>query len=647
MPALLPQIRGVFLSNCIICQHIKEWYTASRQWLMGLLTGVQLDINTLRMGFLIVVGLLLLMLLIQALSHRSKRKNWLAIRPLIDGAVEASDDLILMVSPDGDIQYANPAAEAVFGIQEKEPGNLLDTVSETADIKQGTVSRLWEAAVSRMYHKPQSHDFGEDFLFGKELYQGRITPVMRKKSDTIQALIVVFSRKSVSVKQEIQSPDIDSVTGLLNYTGFMAQLEARMSVAKTGIEPFCCSVLQVENLDMLTLEKGFAIHNELMNQLARRIVSTLPEEWAIGRIADDRFALASPLERTREECAATVAKVTRQLGQHLILDAQYIEPLIRIGTANSDIADTAQALLDTALATSAGLTAAARAPVMDTVPAAPQAQEPEPAMEPESSLEDAPSLAVDMAPGIEAQTVKLYYQPQVYLKDGYLRGFHVNAVYDTVPDGRLEGDVLYGRIEAKGLIPPFIKALLVKAMKAARQWHALYAKRIIVMCTLPPTWLSEPELSDIVREALSESTLAADYVELFIPYTKQKPWTPGDNGAIEELKTLGVRVAASGLESGALPLDAAVSPHYNTLVMTRSLIVHAGESEKYRTLAGNVVQLGRKAGKDILAMGINGHNDLRMLRQKECPYGQGMMIGGPVTEENLAQILIDGIDLPS
>ena len=633
MLALPPQIRGAILSDCIICQRIAEWYAASRQWLMGQLSGIRLDINTLRIGFLIVVGLLLLMLLIQSLSHRARRKNWLSMKPLIDGAIESSGDLILMVSPEGDIQYANPAAEAVFGIQETKPGNLIDITAGTADMKREDVARLWETAVSRMYHKPQPHDFGTDFLFGSALYQGRITPVLEKKQNTLQSLIVFFSLVQLPSKKEAQSSAVDPVTGLLNYAGFMAQLTARMSLAKTGTEPFCCSVVYVENLDMLTLEKGFALRSQLMKHLTQRIISTLPEEWAIGRVADDRFALASPMERTREACAAAVAKVTRHLGQHLILDTHYIEPLIRTGTASSDIADTAQALLDTALASSSGLTAA---PGTGTAPAAPV-----------PASHAASTAAADMAAAIEPQTVALYYQPQVYLKDGYLRGFHVSAVYESLPGGRLEGDALYARIGSEGLVRPFIKALLTKALKAARQWHALYAKRIIVMCTLPPAWLEEPALSDIVEQALAESTLAADYVELFIPYTKNHPWSAGYQDAIDGLKELGVRIGASGLASGALPLDAAVSPQHNTLVMTRSLIAHAREREKYRALAGNIVQLGRKAGKDILAMGVDGHNDLRILRHKECPYGQGQMIGGPVPEEDLAQILIDGIDLPS
>ena len=544
-----------------------------------------------------------------------------------------------MVSPEGDIQYENPAAEAAFGTREKKPENLLDIVARTADMKREVVSRLWEAAVSRMYHKPQAHEFGKDFLFGKELYQGRITPVLGKKRDTIKTLIVIFSLVELPARQETQAPTVDPVTGLLNYAGFMAQLTARISLAATGIEPFCCTVLCVENLDMLTLEKGFAMRNELMKQMAQRITSTLPEEWAIGRVSDDRFAVASPLERTREECAAAVTKVTRQMGQHLILEAQYIEPLVRVGTANSDMADTAQALLDLALAASAGLAAEGKEPAIEAVPAAPAAPDP--------YAEYAPPPVAEAAAAIETQTVTLYYQPQVYLKDGYLRGFHVNAVYETMPDGRLEGEALYERIGMKGLTIPFMKALLIKALKAARQWHALYAKRLIVMCTLPPEWLAEPEIKNIIREALAESTLAADYLELFIPYTRQQPWSAGYTEVIEDLKSLGVRIAASGLSNSALPLDAAVSPQYNTLVMTRALIVHAGESEKYRALAGNIVQLGRKAGKDILAMGIDGHNDLRMLRQKECPYGQGMMIGGPAPEEDLAQLLIDGIDLPS
>jgi len=658
MLALLPHTPAVTLS--VLLQRIGEWYAISRQWIIDLFSGARL--GAVEITLLALVGLLLVLIIVQAVSYRARRRKWLAMKPLIDGAVESSSELILMASAEGTIRYSNPAAEAVFGItggkQARKSENLIDVVARTADMQREDAARIWEAAVSQVQPRFQTHAFEENFRFGEALYAGRVIPVVEKKHDTLKSLIALFSPVEALTDEETPSPTVDPVTGLLNYIGFIEALEARLSSSQS---PVCCSLLQVENLDMLTLEKGFTFRDELMRQLARRITTTLSEEWAAGCVADDTFAVASPAGSAREEWDAAVEKVFRQLSQHLIWEGQYIAPLIRVGSASSETAHTAKAMLDHALAQASAPqdeAAAAAMPVFSSEPEPepeyeyePEAEyQPEPETEPESEPEYEPAPA-DTQSGespsaIKTQTASLCYQPQVYLKDGYLRGFHVSAVYENTPYGRLEGDALYARISERGLVVPYMNALLIKAMKAARSWQALYGKRLIVMCTLPPEWLAEPDLPAIVQDSLAESTLAGEYVEFFIPYTKRRPWSAEDSGPIDTLRALGVRFAADGLVGGALPLEAAVSPSFRTLVMGPSLLIQAAESEKYRALVGSIVQLGRKAGKDILAMGMNEPGDLAMLRQKECPIGQGMMTGGPSTEEDLAQILIDGIELP-
>lgn len=646
---------GVYLNDCIFCR-IWDQIVASWQRLMGIFSGAMIDVNTLKIGFIAVVALLLLLILIQSLSHRARRKSWMAFRPLIDGAIESSHDLILMVTEEGDIRYANPAAESVFAMKggEGRPANLLDVLAQAADVHKEIVIRLWETAVSRVHHKAQSYELGQDFLLGRELYLGRISPVLEEKHGAIEALVVTFTVVEAPARGQASEPSPAEIPGLLPYAGFVAELAARLPLA-TMEYPLGCALLQVENLDMLRVEKGFAIPDELMLKLAQKITSILPEEWAVGRVADDSFAIASPLERTKEEIASAIERLAHSLEQHLIVESQYVMPLIRSGVAYSDTAKYAQALLDQALAKTARVsTAEPVPPAPESIPA-PEPILPRPpiAAAPAETasgraplFEEAP-VAAEPGAAIETQTVSLYYQPQVYLKDGYLRGFHVGAVYETTPYGRLAGDALYARIGAKDLVAPFMRALLVKALKAARQWHALYGKRLVIMCTLPPAWTDEPELPDIVALALEESTLAPEYVEFYIPFTKQHPWSPVLRDPVSRIRETGVRLAASGLESGALPLDAAVSPLYSTLVITKSLLAHAGESEKFRSLLGNIIELGPRTGKDILAMDIEGHNDLRLLRQKNCPYGQGAIIGSPSPEEDLPQILIDGIDLPT
>ena len=106
MLALLPHTPVVTLS--VLLQRIGEWYAISRQWIIDLFSGARL--GAVEITLLALVGLLLVLIIVQAVSYRARRRKWLAMKPY--HRVESSSELILM-APEGTIRYSNPA-EAVW-----------------------------------------------------------------------------------------------------------------------------------------------------------------------------------------------------------------------------------------------------------------------------------------------------------------------------------------------------------------------------------------------------------------------------------------------------------------------------------------------------------------------------------------------------
>jgi EAL domain-containing protein (putative c-di-GMP-specific phosphodiesterase class I) len=181
--------------------------------------------------------------------------------------------------------------------------------------------------------------------------------------------------------------------------------------------------------------------------------------------------------------------------------------------------------------------------------------------------------------------------------------------------------------------------------REAAQWPVPYK----VAVNVSPVQLVQPNLPDIIMEALLDAGLPARQLEIEITETAIISDKRRALHNLRRIKHLGVSVAIDDFGTGYSSLDTLSSFAFDKIKIDRSFLQGVHRDEQSRNIVRAVLVLGRSLNLPVLAEGVETEEDLALLRQESCHEAQGFYFGRPgkiVFPANLANpVVTEGEDL--
>ncbi|WP_165403863.1 EAL domain-containing protein [Egicoccus halophilus] len=238
---------------------------------------------------------------------------------------------------------------------------------------------------------------------------------------------------------------------------------------------------------------------------------------------------------------------------------------------------------------------------------------------------DASSLADALADGL----VSVGYQPVVELATGRPVAVEALVRLDDPPSPALaDATGIVAVAERSGLVPALGAHVLVQAccqLAAWRRESALASLRLHV--NVSPLQLGGGEVVDLVRRALAATALPAD--ALVVEVTETAAFSPLDAGHqdLHTLAGLGVGIALDDFGTGFATLDLLASAPFTMLKLDHSFVAavgtQAGPARGRALVVQAAIGLGTSLGLQVVAEGIERHEQVVRLREWGCELGQG------------------------
>jgi EAL domain-containing protein (putative c-di-GMP-specific phosphodiesterase class I) len=157
-----------------------------------------------------------------------------------------------------------------------------------------------------------------------------------------------------------------------------------------------------------------------------------------------------------------------------------------------------------------------------------------------------------------------------------------------------------------------------------------------VRCT--PRQVAVPRFTESVSDALAVSGLPAGALTLEIAERALMDRGSAVRRSLGELRERGVRlaVAASGTDYAALaelrqlPVD--------VIKFGSPLVAGLGTDAAVATLIEAMVRVVKDLGIEVVAEGIEHPQQLDLLRDMGCAYGQGTLLAGPMTASDVTRL---------
>jgi EAL domain-containing protein (putative c-di-GMP-specific phosphodiesterase class I) len=253
-----------------------------------------------------------------------------------------------------------------------------------------------------------------------------------------------------------------------------------------------------------------------------------------------------------------------------------------------------------------------------------------------------------MREALDHEQLSLAYQPEVLLEDGSLIG--AEALLRWPPAARafaqdgVPSNEFIAVAEETGLIVPIGGWALREACRHLARWRDLAPDRAPqrVSVNLSGRQLARPDLTDVVEEALSLSSLPPSALCMEITESVLMDDIDMAVSALKSLKAIGVEIAVDDFGTGYSSLAHLRRFPVDILKIDHSFVAGLGRNPEDAAIVRAVLALARTLDLAVVAEGVERPEQLQELRALGCERAQGHLFSAPLSEDAFADLLVNG-----
>lgn len=537
---------------------------------------------------------------------------------------EISNDAIVIINPESEIIFANPAARNVFGyepsalvgkniaILQPERMRKMHSDGMARYLKSGNRTTDWRAREIAVLHRDGS-EVSVELSFGE----------MRQSN--AQWLIGTFrdiTERKRHQEELLQSVNYDALTGLPNRVLLTERIERALVHAQRHGNSVGVLYLDLDNFKIINDTLGHESGDMLLTQAAQRLQTCVRNGDTVARLGGDEFVILlaelhamADLDYVAQRAVAVMATAFDMSGN---------EAFVGVSVGGSVYPEDASDRNDLLRHADIAMYRAKEAGRNNYQMYSDQMQ---------ARLQWRMSLETQLRYAIGAGEFVLHYQPQIELATGAVIGAEALIRWDSPSLGRVSPAQFIPLAEETGLIVPIGKWIIQQAISDAARWvHTPEGKSCRIAINLSPRQFSSPALFDDIAAAISASQLPARSLELEITEGLVMKNPMAATEVLKKLRGMGCGVALDDFGTGYSSLSYLRSFPIDCLKIDKSLITDVA-------IVRAVIQLARSFGFTTLAEGVEDESVLNMLQGLGCEVVQGFYYSKPLPLDQFQQFL--------
>jgi diguanylate cyclase (GGDEF)-like protein/PAS domain S-box-containing protein len=238
---------------------------------------------------------------------------------------------------------------------------------------------------------------------------------------------------------------------------------------------------------------------------------------------------------------------------------------------------------------------------------------------------------------VERGEFLVFYQPLVSLATRQPIGAEALVRWQHPERGLVGPQEFIGLAEETGLIVPIGTHVLREACRQAARWRAISpgGDPMCIKVNLSARQFVHPNLVEVVAGILDDTGVDPASVYLEITETVLMEDAESTNGALRELKSLGVSLAVDDFGTGYSSLIYLRRFPVDELKVDRTFVAGLLGNAEDAAIVAAVVNLAHTLGVKAVAEGVESSAQVARLIELGCDFGQGYHFGRPMPAETL------------
>ncbi|MFY8351985.1 EAL domain-containing protein [Pseudoalteromonas sp. SSM20] len=454
--------------------------------------------------------------------------------------------------------------------------------------------------------------------------------------DTEIHYVGMFKDITQQKQQEKQLRDLatrDRITGLLNRTVFIEQLNLAINASSSNQPEFCVLIINLDNFYKINDALGHSYGDRVLKMAAQRLEQTISPNFTLASLGGDEFGILLPphvftplnIFNIKRLCE----KLLSELSRTMLLDDLDLCLSASIGAAiypdngydSESILRSADSALQHAKSNGKNTFQIFNRAVKTHSPAS-------------LSIENEINRAI-----VEKEFI-LYYQPKFNTRTNQICGVEALARW---PDGNQEirsPAQFISVAEANNAIIPLTRVLIEVCCQQIKQWQQKGVKlNGRVALNLSAIHFQRSDLIEDLTNYLQKYQISGDTMELEITESVMMNDPEFALQQMLKLKRLGFTIALDDFGTGHSSLSYLKQFPIDRLKIDRSFVIDIEKSEQDRNITATIIRLAKYLNIDVVAEGVETEAQSYFLHVMGCDVVQGYFFSKPLPCDQLEKFI--------
>jgi diguanylate cyclase (GGDEF)-like protein/PAS domain S-box-containing protein len=427
-----------------------------------------------------------------------------------------------------------------------------------------------------------------------------------------------------------QQANYDSLTGLPNRKLLHELLEQEIRLAHRHQEQLWLLFLDLDGFKQINDTLGHHAGDDLLQQVAGRIKTSLRESDVVARLGGDEFVVIISSTKDSGFVDQLALKLIGVIAQEYQLGESSVHITTSIGIANypNDAATTDELLAFADQSMYAAKEGGKNRYTYFT-----------PELQAESVRRN--QIANELRRAIANQELEAFYQPIIDLANGKMYKAEALVRWRHPERGIIPPDEFITVAEETGLITSLGSLMFDLVFSQLQTWKPLLGDDFQFSINMSPFQLKVmPEQYDDWLQRLEQCGIRGSNITIEITEGMLLKSDEVVNQRLLQYRDAGVQVAIDDFGTGYSSLAYLKEFHIDYLKIDKSFTLNLQSDSSQHTLSEAIIVMAHKLGLKVIAEGVETEQQLDLLREMKCDFAQGYFYSRPLSRDDFARLFL-------
>ncbi len=462
-------------------------------------------------------------------------------------------------------------------------------------------------------------------------YEGEITI---NRQDELGLLAQSFNQMIEGIKKstaELRHAVIhDRLTGLYNRAYFNQELLKLINIFQNKSDYlFAVLFIDLDRFKIINDTLGHETGDRLLIEISHRLKRSVRGEDLVARFGGDEFVILLKKIDSLEKANLIAERIQSELSKPINLKQNevFITASIGICFSDCDYKNVEDFLRD---ADTAMYEAKSKGKACYKIF--------KPIMH--QKIKQRLELEKDLRGAIKNSEFELFYQPIIELSSQKITGFEALLRWQHPEKGLISPGEFIPVAEETGQIIEIGWWVLQTACSQLMEWENEYRKGLILSVNISPIQFAQADFTPKIKEIIQEIGFQPQNLILEITESTIIKDLERAKLIIEELIAQNIKIAMDDFGTGYSCLSYLYQLPISKLKIDRSFVQDLEIDRDKLEVIRAIANLGHSLGINLVAEGIETEEQLKIIRELNCTYGQGYLFSKPQTIEKAEALIL-------